>query len=97
MNEEAGDMARRNKHRSRLTPDDRARFARERRALVGSLLTQEGFEGALVLEHIRGSQYLVRLGDGTQVYMSHKKQIREDDSVISSGGWKLWKDRNESR
>ena len=50
-----------------------------------------------MLEHIRGSQYLVRLGDGTQVYMSHKKQIREDDSVISSGGWKLWKDRNESR
>ena len=41
-------MARRNKHRSRLTPDDRARFARDRRALVGSLLTQEGFEGALV-------------------------------------------------
>ena len=87
-------MARRNKHRSRLTPDDRARFARERRALVGSLLTQEGFEGALVLEHIRGSQYLVRLGDGTQVYMSHKKSKTDNaGNSLSNSGWSLWRGR----
>ena len=76
----------------RLTAEDRAQFARERQALVGSLLVQKGFEGALVVEHIRGSQYLVRLPDGKQIYMSHKKQ-RGTDDTISSAGWQLWEDR----
>jgi|TARA_R110000824_G_scaffold89444_1_gene219337 hypothetical protein len=77
---------------NRLTGEDRARFARERQALVGSLITQKGFEGALVLEHIRGSQYLVRLADGVQVYASHKKQRNEEKSVTKAG-WTLWKER----
>jgi hypothetical protein len=55
-----------------LTADQRAQFARDRKALVGKLITQEPFVGALVAEHVRGSQYLLRLGDGTEVYASHK-------------------------
>ena len=76
----------------RLTAEDRAEFARERQALVGSLITQEGFEAALVLEHIRGSQYLIRLADGTQVYASHKKQ-RDGETAITKAGWQLWEQR----
>ena len=86
-------MRRRDKTQNRrLTAEDRAQFARERQALVGSLLVQKGFEGALVVEHIRGSQYLVRMPDGKQIYMSHKKQ-RSDDSTISNAGWHLWESR----
>ena len=59
----------RTQNRRRLSAEDRAQFARERQALVGSLLIQKGFEGALVVEHIRGSQYLVRMPDGEQFYM----------------------------
>ena len=43
--------------RQRLTPEQRAQFARERREMCGKLLTQEGFEGALVLEHL----YLIHI------------------------------------
>ena len=67
-------MRRRDKTRNRrLSAEDRAQFARERQALVGSLITQKGFEGALVVEHIRGSQYLIRMPDGSEVFASHKK------------------------
>ena len=76
----------------RLSAEDRAQFARERRELVGSILTQKSFEGALVLEHIRGSQYLVRMPDGTEVYASHKKQHNQESS-ISSAGWTRWQER----
>ena len=86
-------MSRRDRTRNRrLTGEDRAQFARERQALVGSLITQEGFEGALVLEHVRGSQYLIRLADGTQVYASHKKQ-RDSEKAITKSGWRLWESR----
>ena len=89
-------MKRRDKTRNRrLTGEDRAQFARERQALIGSLITQEGFEGALVLEHIRGSQYLVRLPDGKQIYMSHKKpKYRKSAGVVlTDQGWQLWEER----
>jgi hypothetical protein len=76
----------------RLSGEDRAQFARERQALVGSLITQEGFEGALVLEHIRGSQYLIRMPDGVQFYASHKKQ-RTGEKSITKAGWRLWESR----
>ncbi len=79
--------------RQRLTAEDRAQFARERQALCGKLLTQEGFEGALVAEHIRGSQYLLRMPDGTEVYASHKKQKGQSAGALSRKGWKLWEDR----
>ena len=86
-------MRRRDKTRNRrLTAEDRAEFARERQALVGSLITQKGFEGALVMEHIRGSQYLIRMPDGTQVYASHKKQ-RGSEAAITKAGWRLWEER----
>jgi len=78
--------------RRRLTAEERAQFARDRAALVGSLITQDGFEGALVIEHIRGSQYLIRMPDGTQVYASHKKQRAEDNSITKTG-WRLWEER----
>ena len=78
--------------RQRLTAEQRAEFARERQALVGSLITQEGWEGALVKEHVRGSQYVVLLPNGSEVYASHKKP-RVRRSGLSEGGWKLWEDR----
>ena len=86
-------MKRRDRTRNRrLSGEDRAQFARERQALVGSLITQEGFEGALVIEHIRGSQYLIRMPDGVQVYASHKKQ-RNGEKSITKAGWRLWEER----
>ena len=88
-------MARR-QNRSKLSPEDRARFARERRAVEGSVITQKGFEGALVLEHVRGSQYLIRMPDGTEVFASHAKR-REIEGVteqsVSAAGWRLWEAR----
>tara|TARA_Y100001963_G_scaffold158977_1_gene260660 strand:+ start:1547 stop:1816 length:270 start_codon:yes stop_codon:yes gene_type:complete len=88
-------MRRRDKARNRrLSAEDRAQFARERQELVGSLITQEGFEGALVLEHIRGSQYLIRMADGKQVYASHKKQRGQAHrGSVTQSGWKLWEER----
>ena len=79
--------------RERLTAEQRAQFARERKALVGKLITQEPFVGALVAEHIRGSQYLLRLGDGTEVYASHKKQRHLPNGAFTEGGWSLWESR----
>ena len=86
-------MKRRDRTRNRrLTGEDRAQFARERQALVGSLITQKGFEGALVIDHIRGSQYLIRLPDGSEIFASHKKQ-RAGEESITKAGWRLWEDR----
>jgi len=79
--------------KNRLSAQDRAKFARERRALEGAVITQKGFEGALVLEHIRGSQYLLRMPDGTEVFAGHAKQrALEADKSISTAGWRLWKE-----
>ena len=86
-------MRRRDRTRNRrLSAEDRAQFARERQALVGSLITQKGFEGALVVEHIRGSQYLIRMPDGSEVFASHKKQ-RNGEKSITKAGWRLWEER----
>ena len=85
------------KHQKRLTPEERALFAQRRRLLEGSLITQSDiFEGAMVIEHIRGSQYLVRLAEGEEVYASHKRgQDRalddQHDVTFSHGGWVMWK------
>jgi hypothetical protein len=83
----------------RLTGEQRAQFARSRQKLIGSLITQKGFEAYLVLEHIRGSQYLVRTPDGEEVFMSHKKPKYNPGtrSFITEGGWSLWENRSESR
>ena len=81
------------KQRERLTADQLAQFARDRKALVGKLITQEPFVGALVAEHVRGSQYLLRLGDGTEVYASHKKQRQLPNGAFTEGGWSLWESR----
>ena len=78
--------------KQRLKAEQRAQFARERQAMVGSLITQEGWEGAMVKEHVRGSQYVVLMPDGGEVYASHKKP-RKRRAGLSEGGWKLWEDR----
>ena len=77
----------------RLTAEQRAEFSRERRALVGKIISQEGFQGALVVEHIRGSQYLLRMPNGEEVFASHKKQSTLPNGALSHGGWKLWEVR----
>jgi hypothetical protein len=82
--------------RQRLTGKQRAQYKKEREALIGSLITQEGaLRGALVKSHVRGSQYVLCLANGTEVYASHKKQ-RESRSgaseSISQSGWSLWED-----
>ena len=79
------------RRRTRLTADQRAHFARERQAVVGKLISQKGFEGALVIEHIRGSQYLLRMPDGEEVFASHKKDKNNSDiGALVSFGWRLW-------
>ena len=84
--------------RQRLTGDQRALWAKERQAIVGKLITQKGWEGFMVVEHIRGSQYLVRDPDGKEVYASHKKAKRLSNGAFTKGGWALWEDnRNEDR
>ena len=79
--------------RRMLTPEQRAEWARERRALEGNLIVQEGFVGAVVVRHIRGSQYLIRIADGSEVYASHKKQTDPSTGIVKAG-WKLWEDRS---
>ena len=90
---EKEDIMGNNYQKNRLSPEDRAQFARARRAVEGSVITQKGFEGALVLEHIRGSQYLLRMPDGTEVFASHAKRREIDGAAeqsVSAAGWRLW-------
>ena len=86
---------RRHKQMTRRTAAQRAEWAKERQALVGKLVTQEGWVGALVKEHIRGSQYLIRMADGREVYASHKKYRHASNThpPFVKYGWKLWEDR----
>ena len=83
--------------RQRLTAEQRMQFKREREALVGSLITQEGpLLGGLVKEHVRGSQYVVCKADGTEVFASHKKPRRGHSKAsksLSQAGWSVWEDR----
>jgi|TARA_Y100000310_G_scaffold163350_1_gene163200 hypothetical protein len=84
---------RKGQKRRTITPVQRAQWARERKALEGSLITQEGeFEGAIVMEHIRGSQYLVQLKSGQEVFAAHKKQ-KDQRNGLSFDGWQLWEAR----
>ena len=77
-----------------LTPEERLRWARERRELVGKVLLQEGWEGALVVEHVRGSQYVVKLSNGEEIFASHKKQKNETgDAAFTKAGWRKWEER----
>ena len=84
---------RRHKQMTRRTAAQRAEWAKERQALVGKLVTQEGWVGALVKEHIRGSQYLIRMADGQDVYASHKKRQVLPSGAFTESGWQLWEDR----
>ena len=86
---------RRNKGgRRSLTAEQRLEFARARRELVGKVLLQDGWEGALVLEHVRGSQYIVKLASGEKIFASHKKQKNETgDAAFTKAGWRKWEER----
>ena len=79
--------------RQRLTAEQRRQFAKERQALVGKLITQEGFQGALVIEHVRGSQYVLRMPNGEEIFASHKKQKGEGAGAITQAGWRVWEER----
>ena len=79
--------------RKRLTAEARADFARQRRELVGKLIIQDGWEAAIVIEHIRGSQYLVRFPDGTEKFASHKKQKGKGNDGLIRDGWQLWEEK----
>lgn len=77
-----------------ITPQERAQWARERRSLEGSLITQEGtFAGAMIVEHVRGSQYLIELKNGERIFASHKKQ-KDQRSRLSFNGWTIWKEKD---
>tara|TARA_R110000824_G_scaffold169833_2_gene347010 strand:- start:5 stop:289 length:285 start_codon:yes stop_codon:yes gene_type:complete len=93
MTRETQERTRRHRSGKRLSAEDRAEYARQRRALVGTLITQEGFEAALVVEHIRGSQYLIRMPDGAEVFASHKKQRDNNIDNLSDAGWTFWEER----
>lgn len=81
------------KDMGRITAEQRLQFKREREAVVGSLITQEGeFCGAIVKEWVKGSQYIVRMASGTEVFASHKKRV-ESRVGLSGGGWRLWEER----
>ena len=85
---------RKGQKRQTITPQQRLEWARERKALEGSLITQEGeFEGAIVVEHIRGSQYMIELKTGKQIFAAHKKQ-KDQRSGLSFEGWTIWEDRS---
>ena len=89
-------MRRKDKMKNRrLSAEDRAKYVRERQALVGSIILQPDFVGALVMEHIRGSQYLLRMPDGTEVFASHKKPSYKPsgDVFLTEGVWRLWEKR----
>jgi hypothetical protein len=77
------------------TAKDRAAWARERRAMVGSIISQPDFVGALVMEHVRGSQYLLRMPDGAEVFASHTKPKYKTSAgvAITDQGWRLWENR----
>jgi|TARA_R110000824_G_scaffold372618_1_gene562796 hypothetical protein len=78
---------------AQLTNKQRIQFKRERQELVGSLITQQGdLCGAIVKEHVRGSQYVLRLANGTEVSASHKKGVKRH-AGLSESGWRLWEDR----
>ena len=80
--------------RQSLTPEQRLEFARARRELVGKVLLQDGWEGALVIEHVRGSQYIVKLSNGEEIFASHKKQKNETgDAAFTKAGWRKWEQR----
>jgi len=88
----ATEEAMRKQNRSRLTAEQRRQYKKEREQVVGSIITQQGWEGSLVKEHVRGSQYVVLMPDGVEVHASHKKRSQGTPGV-SVDGWCVWEDR----
>lgn len=85
---------RKGQKRRPITPQQRLEWARERKALEGSLITQSGeFEGAMVVEYVKGSQYMVELKTGQRIFAAHKKQ-KDQRNGLSFEGWTVWEDRS---
>ena len=83
----------RSQNRSRaISAEQRRQWELDRQRIVGSIITQPGWEGSLVKEHVRGSQYVVLKPGGVEVYASHKKGVQSTPGV-SEGGWRVWEDR----
>ena len=80
------------KQQSRITAEQRRQWELDRQRIVGSIITQPGWEGSLVKEHVRGSQYVVLKPGGVEVYASHRKSVQSTPGV-SEGGWRVWEDR----
>ena len=76
----------------RLTAEQKAAWARERRALVNFKITQPGpYNGALIIEHVKGTLYRVMLTNGEIVNVSHKKQKTLGGDELGAG-WSKWVD-----
>ena len=84
--------AMRKQNRARITAEQRRQWELDRQRIVGSIITQKGWEGSLVKEHVRGSQYVVLKPGGVEVYASHKKGVQSTPGV-SESGWRVWEDR----
>lgn len=75
--------------RERLSPEDRERFASERRAYENKLVIGGECDGYLILHHIRGSQF--KASNGVEdVYVSQRSKEAIQENFIL-GGFVLWK------
>ena len=77
-----------------LTAEQRTQWARERREIVGGEITQVGaFQGALIVEHIRGTHYKIQLPSGAVIDAKHKKQKTLGGDELGAG-WSKWEKRS---
>jgi len=77
-----------------LTAEQRTQWARERREIVGGKITQVGtFQGALIVEHIRGTHYKIQLPSGAVIDAKHKKQKTRGGDELGAG-WSKWEKRS---
>ena len=76
----------------RLTAEQKTQWAQERRSLVNMKITQPGpYEGALIIEHVKGTLYRVMLTNGEIVNVKHKKQKTLGGDELGAG-WSKWVD-----
>jgi hypothetical protein len=78
-----------------ITGDEKTQFKFERETIVGETITQSGlFDGAKIMDHIKGTLYLIRLREpgGEVVHVHHKKQETLGGNELGAG-WRLWEDR----
>tara|TARA_B100000900_G_scaffold106829_1_gene88826 strand:+ start:137483 stop:138124 length:642 start_codon:yes stop_codon:yes gene_type:complete len=77
-----------------ITAEQRTQWARERREIIGGKITQVGtFQGALIVEHIRGTHYKIQLPSGAVIDAKHKKQKTLGGDELGAG-WSKWEKRS---